>query len=339
MLILSLDGTYLDAALRNLGHEVLAVGQEPGCDVILTSPLPARGLNDLLRSRDFRPDAALWCDTCRPPQVFGLENLPCPILGYSIDQYCNPWHVPYSVLFDHLFLAQRTFLPVFTRADMPRSLEWAPLFCDPLKDIPGNGERDIPVSFVGTLDPPLNPGRKPFLEGFRRFLPLVHLTGNYVPVFGRSRIVLNQSCVGELNFRVFQAMACGAAVLTEATGNGLDELFSPGAEVLTYPRGDVAAAVAAARQALADQALPKLAEAGRAKTLSRHSSTARALRVLELARILRERRSWEWRRKNGALVRRELGRAYAMLAADACLPLPQDYRALLIRIAGEMGLS
>lgn len=73
--------------------------------------------------------------------------------------------------------------------------------------------------------------------------------------------------MGELNFRVFQAMACGAAVLTEATDNGLDELFTVGLEVLTYPRGAVAAA------------------------LSRHSATARALRVLELVRSLQERRA------------------------------------------------
>ena len=339
MRILALDGTYLNAALRDLGHEVLAVGQEPACDVPLTSPLSAGGLHDLLRSRDFRPDAALWCDTCRPPQIFGLETLPCPILGYSIDQYCNPWHVPYSALFDHVLLAQKNFLPVFDRPDLLRDMEWAPLFCDPLVDRPGSGERDIPVAFVGTLDPPLNPGRKPFLEGFRRLHPLVHLTGNYVPVFGQSRLVLNQSCVGELNFRVFQAMACGAAVLTEATDNGLDELFAVGAEVLTYPRGDVAAAAAAARQALDDPNLPRMAEAGRTAALSRHSTTARALRVLELARSLQERRAGMRRREHTALVHRELGMAYAMLASDPALPLPPDYRDLLARGAGELRLA
>lgn len=339
MRILSLDGTYLNAALREMGHEVLALGQEPGCDVVLTSPLSARDLAGLMRSRGFQPDAALWCDTCRPPQVFGLETLACPILGYSIDQYCNPWHVPYSALFEHLFLAQKTFLPAFSRADLPRGLEWAPLFCDPLVDRPGDEERDIPVSFVGTLDPPLNPGRKPFLEDFRRRLPLVHLTGDYVPVFGRSRIVLNQSCVGELNFRVFQAMACGAAVLTEATDNGLAELFSPGAEVLTYPRGDMASAAETARRALADPALPGLAEAGRAKALARHSTTARTRRVLELVRTLRQRRAWEWRLDQAAVVRREIGQAYAMLATDLRLPLPDGYRALLARTAGELGLG
>lgn len=337
MRVLSMDGTYLDAALRNLGHEVLSIGQGQDCDVVLTSPLSPHALNELLRSRNFQPDMGLWCDTCRPPQIFGLEALPCPLVGYSIDQYCNPWHVPYSALFDHMLLAQKNFLPAFDRPDLPRGVEWAPLFCDPLKDLPGQEERDIPVSFVGTLNPPLNPGRKPFLEGFKRLHPLVHLSGNYVPIFARSRIVLNQSCVGELNFRVFQAMACGAAVLTEGTDNGLGEIFGLGVEVLTYPRGNEAAAAETARSALADPGLPRLAEAGRAAALARHSTTARALRVLELGRDLAARRTWTWRRHQAPVLRHELGMAYAMLASDPSLPLPDNYRGLLVRTAAQMG--
>ena len=84
------------------------------------------------------------------------------------------------------------------------------------------------MSFVGTVAGSIiNTDRKAFLDAFRRECPLFVKSGDYVPVFNRSRLVLNQSAAGEVNFRVFQAMACGAALVTEDTGNGLCELFEP----------------------------------------------------------------------------------------------------------------
>ena len=78
-----------------------------------------------------------------------------------------------SAGFDIMLAAQKDYLPMFQDPRLPRRAEWFPLFCDPAQDLAPGLEREFPVGFVGTLNPPLNPGRKPFLDAFRRAAPLV----------------------------------------------------------------------------------------------------------------------------------------------------------------------
>ena len=51
-----------------------------------------------------------------------------------------------------------------------------------------------------------NPARKAFFDAFRTHIPLYTQKGLYAPIYARSRLVLNQSAAGELNFRLFEAM-------------------------------------------------------------------------------------------------------------------------------------
>jgi len=337
--ILNIEGRYFVESLRSLGHEVLSVGHGQGYDAPQTEMLSLKGLVALMEERGFRPDLALWCDQCRPPLVLGLESLPCITMGFSIDQYCNPWHVPLSAGFDILLAAQKDYLPLFQRPDLPRRAEWFPLFCDLDLDCDPGLERDIPVGFVGTLDPPLNPMRKPFLDAFRHGAPLVLRQGDYRPVFARSRMVLNQCAVGELNFRIFQAMSCGAALLTEDCENGLRELFTPGEDLYIYTRGDAQGAARIAREALADPAaLAELAARGQAKVRAQHSALARAKRIISLAETALRHGAQHWRRDNATLVRDETSRAYGMLATDQALRLPEELRAEFTVLAGRLAM-
>jgi glycosyltransferase involved in cell wall biosynthesis len=339
MRILNVEGDYFVRSLRKLGHEVLAVGRAPGSDLRADKAVSLRQLLRLLEGRGFRPDLALWCDVCQPPLVQGLEALPCVTVGFSIDQYCNPWHVPLSAGFDIFLVAQRDYLPLFEHGRLQRRAHWFPLFCDTDHDVDPGGARDIPVSFVGTQDPPLNPMRKPFLTAFRRGAPLFATSGDYAPVFGRSRMVLNQCAVGELNFRIFQAMACGAALLTEDCGNGLTELFAPDEELYLYRRGDAAGAATLARQALASPRLAEVARRGSRAVRLRHSAQARARRIVSLVEELLREGPPRWRRDNAPLVREETARACAMLAGDLDLPLPEDLRGHFLRQAGRLSLT
>jgi hypothetical protein len=333
MRILNLHNTAFVATFRKRGHDVLSIGTTADCDVRLAEPLSCKRLLDLLAARGFRPDLAFWCDGCQTPWIFGIETLPAVTVGFSVDQYMHPWHVPYSAAFDAFFVAQKDYLPLFAAAPTGRPAVWMPLFCDPGRDRDPGGTRDIPVSFVGTLDGAVNPGRRPFLEAFRKLAPLYATTGRYQPVFGRSRIVLNQSAAGELNFRLFEAMACGAAVLTEATGNGLTDLFTPGRDVLTYRRGDPAQAAATALAALADPGLPALAAAGRRAVLARHTVTARARLVLDPAVARAAAGAPGERLARLPAVRAEVAKAYAMLATDERLPLAEGERRFFLEMA------
>lgn len=336
MRVLNIDGLYFVQALRGLGAQVLTVGSAPGCEVHLRQPLSLKGLTGLLADRGFVPDLVLWADVCRPPSVVGFEHLPAVTLGFSIDSYCNPWHVPYAAAFDALLAAQKDYLPLFLEGNPGRPTRWLPLFADPDQDRDPGGPRDIPMSFVGTVEGSINTARKPFLQAVRAGCPLLVRSGDYVPVFGRSRLVLNQSAAGEVNFRVFQAMVCGAALLTEDTDNGLRDLFEPGRDLLVYPRGEAKAAAAVARQALAPenaQALAGLARRGRDAVLARHLTTHRAASILALARELAAAKAPAARLARAEAMRRMLANAFFILASDEALPLPPDHRAFYSDLA------
>ncbi len=336
MRILNIEAPYFVRVFRKLGHDVLSIGSKPGCDVVLEKPLAARGLFELLRMRGFWPDLAFWVDGCRPPSVLGLELLPCVTIGYSIDQSCNPWHVPWSASFDHMLLAQKDYVPLFVHGALPRLAEWFPLFFDPSGLVGAEAERDIPVGFVGTVTGSINRERKRFLDAFRTQAPLVVRAGNYFPIYGRSRIVLNQSAAGEANFRIFEGAGCGAVVATERIANGLDEMFAPGEEIALYERGNPDDAARICRSLLADpERLRRMARAGRRRVLRDHTTAARARRILELARALASKRPWEWRKAHAGHIARELGKMCVFLGMDQELPLPWDMAQGYVR----MGMS
>ena len=336
MRIVSLHNPDFVATFRKLGHDVLSIGTTPDCDVQLTEPLSCKRFLELLRTKSLLPDLILWNDACQPPWVFGFHTLPSVIIGFSVDQYMNPWHIPYSTAFDALFLAQKDYLPLFAESPTNRPVSWLPLFCDTSRDHDPGSRRDIPVSFVGTLNSPANPKRKPFLDAFRANAPLFATQGHYAPIFGRSRLVLNQSAAGELNFRLFQAMACGAALLTEQTENGLTDLFTPGQDLLTYRRGDATQAAAVAQAALAEpERLAALAASGKRKTLARHTVVSRARQILDTAVTLAASGAPGRRLAALARVEQELRKAYAILATDEELPLLLGERQFYLEMAGK----
>ena len=225
-------------------------------------------------------------------------------------------------------MAQKDYLPLF--ADAGIKAAWLPLFC-PQQPLPETDflSRDIPVSFVGTLGHKNNPDREPFLKAFRARHPLVILSGDYTVIFNRSRIVLNQTAAAEVNFRCFEAMGCGAALLMETSPNGLDELFTPGEELLpTYPRNDARAAADIAAAALAKpEQLAEIAQAGRRAVSRRHTDTVRAASLAHILAGLcadqahKPRLEVELERR-AALVRA----AYGMLSSELTGPQWTNYR-------------
>jgi spore maturation protein CgeB len=82
------------------------------------------------------------------------------------------------------------------------------------------------------------------------------------------------------NMRLYEATALGAAMLTDR-GSNLDELFTPGSEVLTYTSAtDLVEHVEHLRRHPEERMA--LAEAGQRRTLSEHSFAARMTELAEL---------------------------------------------------------
>jgi hypothetical protein len=334
MNILNLEATHFVNFWRKTGHNVLSIGPGPNCDVQSKKIISLKQLWSILKQHNFYPDLVFWNDNCRLPSVIGFETLPCTCIGFSIDQYCNPWHVPYSAAFDLFLVAQKDYLPLFQKhKHLPKS-EWFPLFCNPERDKDLGLTRDIPVSFVGTQDPPLNPQRFKLLTAFKKSFPLFLTTGNYVPIFARSQLVLNQSAAGELNFRIFQAAACGAAVLTEDTYNGLRDIFIPGQDILLYAKGDVSSALSNSKKALSMQEkLQKIARSGQEKVVQYHTVKVRGKRIIRHAETLIRQQNHKNRLQKQKRINQELAKCFLFISTDQQLPLPEEQRSFYASLA------
>lgn len=342
MRILELHSPYFRALWRR-EHDVLCWGPHPECDVRQTAPAPA--LAEVLATlpAGWTPDLIVFGDDCRLLGVTGLEDAPCPTAMISVDAHHNAgWHAPMAAAFDHVFVAQKDYLPAFFASGAPRVHWfpcWAPDGCPP----PAAAKR-YEVAFVGTLDARLNPERVALIEALRSRLPLHAVEGDYRDVFPVARVVLNQTVRGDLNARVFEAMACGAFLMTERTGNGLLDLFADGEQLVTYPRGDVEAIVRlAARWVAADRARAAIAERGRAAVQAAHLEHHRAAELLARVAADRTGTADEIRHAGAA-------RAYCQLAyyarrlgqhfLDDVYPvLRQRYLAAAGRLAAAPGLA
>ncbi len=343
MRIVLLGSAALAPALRGLGHRVLTLGcMGDGFDIPLQHPLSGENFRGLLAGRGFEPDLLVLADEGNVPPVVGLECLPWPQIFFSIDTFCNPWHVPFAHAFELTLVAQRDFVTLF--ANEGHTARWFPLFCRFTASAQSPEEwlatRDIPVAFVGTLNPRNIPGRQPFLRAFRALHPLVCLQGNFVPVFQRARIVLNQTAAGEVNYRCLESMGCGAALLHDSREHGFTELFVEGVNVLPpYIRLRPETAAASVRNALArPHELAELALAGRELAAARHTADVRARELCALADPLLASRAHEARLAELPRRTRLMSSAYGTLAAelpDTLAPLRDFYRDAAVQAYGN----
>jgi hypothetical protein len=136
-----------------------------------------------------------------------------------------------------VFSTQRRWLPDLARHGaanvmrLPwyaRAGEWRPW-----------AERENPLAFVGRVTPE-RPARMRFVRILKeRFGPdFVHAqdldpTG-MARLYAQTRIVPNESILGEVNFRLFEAARFGCLVAGQSLGPEQDELFEPGRETLCY---------------------------------------------------------------------------------------------------------
>lgn len=136
--------------------------------------------------------------------------------------------------FDHVFLYQREYLHHFTEHDALH-VDWLPYACDLSVFYPLGITRDIDVAFVGRL----------VSDERRRIIPRIanhwrmneqryYLQREIPEIYSRTKIVVNLPLGDDLNFRVFEAMSCGAMLLTRRAKNGQEVLFQEGVHYAAY---------------------------------------------------------------------------------------------------------
>lgn len=287
MNILIYGSTFFVPPLKKMGHSVFSVGEGKQCDLRINSVLSGSRLLEICAQNNFVPDVFLYSDDSTLPYIFKIEEMPVPTVFYSIDTYCHFWHADFSRAFDRVLYAQAEQGEKFPGG------EHFPLFAQTVCEWETKEQwlknRDIPVAFVGNLNHKNNPDRNTFFSLFKCFYPIFLYTGNFVPIYKRARIVLNQSAVGELNLRTFEAMGLGCACLADnvpTAENRIAEIFAFGKNSLpTYPRMDVAKAVDFCIHWLSPEKQDELYEIamnGRKLVEEKHTADVRAARLQEI---------------------------------------------------------
>jgi len=271
--ILMFNQSWLSSELKALGHKVFSVSltsnsvdfkfNEGGIELAeIADKLP----------EDFIPDRILYWDDSTVSWVLGLEEYNIPSLFYSVDAHQHhQWHGHFSSIFDKVLVAQKDYLYAFNK--FSPNAQWLPLWAT--LEAPVEQTRDLEVSFVGNLDPQLHPKRAEFFRKIGEELPLTLGKGDYRETYARTKIVINQAVEKDLNFRVFEALSCGALLITERTNNGLLELFAENQDLVCYDT--VEEAIEKAKFYLENPELRiAIARSGQEKVNREHSQVCRA---------------------------------------------------------------
>lgn len=235
--------------------------------------------------RGWRPDLFVWIDGGPGFLPLDLNQLDCPTVCLVGDSHTQiDWRLEYAKTFSHVFLMfNRQHIALFQQAGCS-NVGWLPAACDPEVHRAFEVPEAFDIVFVGQTLRQWHPDRVRLLERLLAAGFDVHVTTKILEemalAFGRGRIVFNRSLAGDLNMRVFEAMATGRMLLTDrlAPESGLEELFRDRVHLVCYEE-DTLETLARHYLEHADERR-EIAEAGRAEVLHAHTYRHRAAELL-----------------------------------------------------------
>jgi spore maturation protein CgeB len=102
-------------------------------------------------------------------------------------------------------------------------------------------------------------------------------------VYSRARIVMNLPLGDDLNFRFFEALSCGALLLTKRVANGQEELFREGVHFAAFGNeGELCEKIE--HYLNAEKERKTIAEAGHQEVIKHHTLALRLETLLERVR-------------------------------------------------------
>jgi 2-polyprenyl-3-methyl-5-hydroxy-6-metoxy-1,4-benzoquinol methylase len=213
---------------------------------------------------------------------YGLPGDLRPSAWWAIDTHVNfDWCLEKACDFDWVFATQRDGAAQLEAARISPTL-WLPLACDADVHRKFDVEKLYDVVFVGNLFP--GP-RSELIEQLQRRLPNMFVGQAYfeemAKIFSASRIVFNRSIRNDINMRVFEALGSGSFLLTnDLRENGQEELFKDGVHLATYQDADDLLDKGA-YYLKHDRVRERIAAAGRAEVIARHTYCHRMQEMLE----------------------------------------------------------
>lgn len=237
--------------------------------------------DEIIREAGFLPDVLVVADKSQPPFVAGMESFPCTTVFYAVDTHIHSWFPHYAQGFDLVLASLRDHMPLFLGGRHTRdTVWWSPPYAK-TEDVPRapDPEKELwDVLFVGKVDPAVNEARHAFFTRLAPLVPGLRITGGaYRELYPQAKIVLNHAIDGDLNFRVFEALGCGACLVTPKLGHGLEDMFRNGRDLFLYDQKDIPGLAALLSALLAAPEKRRLAaESGHAAVAAGHYMRHRA---------------------------------------------------------------
>ena len=250
-----------------------------GCDVVPFAPRADRSLDEQVADAGFEPDVVfmeLMGQSVLPRDIYTSRHR---LAAYCVDSPLNEfWIAPLMRLFDDVFVDQAPSVESFRERGV--RARWLPL-CAQEENFREPAPKEHFVTFVGRVTAHRGKRANVLRQVASEFeLNVVQdvSTAAMQDIFARSRVVLNENLFSGLTLRVFQALASGSLLLTEAGGAGVDEHFRDGEHLLSYSPPTLLPLL----RRLRDGGIDAGAVARRGQELCRrlHTSEARAAQVL-----------------------------------------------------------
>lgn len=226
------EGAHWARALAELGHEVHPINVAGSVNGLGAPGRTVKGyppevtIDELLAEY---PGAGLFLyiePLALIPRGLQASPIPTACIISDVHRKLRP-RLSLARMFDHVFLYHRNYVEKFIRA-VRGTVRWLPVACDGelFRDL--ENPRDLDAAFIGQLFGPGSERRRILdrLAGICRVNEQRYYRQSEIPeVYNRAKIVVNLPAGDDLNTRFFEALFCGALLISRRNGSGQDEIF------------------------------------------------------------------------------------------------------------------
>ncbi|MBF0329841.1 MAG: glycosyltransferase [Nitrospirae bacterium] len=264
-------------------YSVLNIEETRDIKIEADIPYFTDDITEVMKKLPWTPDLFLWTDNFYWYLMKGLKKLPCPTACFLLDpQYFPDLKTKVAQHFDFVFVSQKNCLSLY-QGEGCRRVHWLTHACDPELHGTEPIRKKYDISFVGTL----SPGRREMIDllSSRFNMHYERCFGKRIAeVYSQSKIVFNISNCGEINMRVFEAMASGSMLLTDAAPeSSLSELFEDKKHLVFYRNNEELIALAD-HYLRNDDEREAIAAAGKQEVFAKHTYDHRVATLVATVR-------------------------------------------------------